>query len=237
MLAIKKFAQQKSALLYFTVALLLLASCGNHIFEEANSTQAAVTFCNDSSYSIVIHQTNFDGPILSELIPAHCFSTNINPSNNYGIGSVFSIEYWHLLENDVWVGGKDPDRQITQNLEAGKSYFISIPQPKSLELYESFIRIANTSDMDLDLNCLGMVFYPVNGELPVPSNKSGLYRGNNLKNSACFSNGEVKDLTVRQGLQTTYPFPGFAMVNGYIHNFEFDGNEVIQKDDEKIIKQ
>jgi len=237
MFAIKKFVQQKSAFLHFSGTFLLLASCGHHASYEQELVP--VTFCNDSSYSVTVHQEHFEGPVLVEkLIPAECILTNVNPSNNHGIGTVFSIEYWHLLENDVWVGGKDPDRQITQNLEAGENYFISIPQPKSLSLQESFIRIVNASGMDLELNCLGVVFYPISGALPVPSNKSGLYSINKIKNTSCFDNGEIKGLVARQGLLTApYPFPEFTIVNGYIYNFRFDGNEVIQKETERIMLQ
>ncbi|GBU24579.1 hypothetical protein R83H12_01213 [Fibrobacteria bacterium R8-3-H12] len=235
MLAIKNFVQQKLMLLHFAVTFLLLVSCGNHVFDTQIPEFASVTFCNDSSYRVTIHQTNFSGIVLAELIPAECLSANVSPSNNYGIGSVFSVEYWHLIENDVWVGGKDPNRQITQNLEDGKRYFISIPQPKNLDLQESFIKIVNASSMDLELTCLSLALYPVNGELSVPSLKSGLYSGNNIKTSACFSDDKIKGLTVKQG--KTYPFPEFAAVNGYIHNFRFDGNEVIQTEEEKIIRQ
>jgi len=238
MLAIKKITQRKSTFLHFVGTLLLLISCGKHTFDTPNSAMAQVTFCNDSSYKVTIYQDYFGGPILAEdLLPADCFDAEVNPSDNYGAGSVFSIEYWHLIENDILVGGKDPDRQITQNLKAGENPVISIPQPKNLDLQESFIRVFNASGMDLELNCLNVAFYPVNGELPIPSNKSGFYRGNNVKNTSCFSNDNVKDLTVRQGLQTQYPFPEFTMTNGYIYNFKFDGKEVIQNETEKIILQ
>jgi len=218
---------------------LLLVSCGNHTFDEPNSAlQAKVTFCNDSSYSVTIHQDNFDGTVLAELIPAECRSINVSPSNNYGIGSVFSVEYWHLIENDILVGGKDPDRQITQNIEAGESYTISIPQPKNLDLRESFIKIQNASSMDFELNCLNNALRPINGELPVPSNKEGLYIGSKVKDTACFSNGEVSGLIVRQGLiDAVFPIPEFTMENGYIYNFKFDGYEVIQNEKERIMQQ
>jgi len=217
----------------------LLVSCGNHVLETSNSNSLAhVTFCNDSSYSVTIYRDNFSGTVLAELIPAECLSMELNPSDNYGIGSVFSVEYWHLIENNILVGGKDPDRQITENLKAGESYTISIPQPKNLDLQESFIKIFNASGMDLELNCLSVVLYPVNDELPVPSNKTGLYRGSKVKNTACFSNGEVKGLTIRQGLLTEpYSLPDFTMTNGYVYNFRFDGNKVIQNETEKIILQ
>jgi len=231
------FTQQKSTLLYFTVALLLLVSCGKHILEAPNSElMAHVTFCNDSSYLITIHKDHFDGTILAEkLIPAECFSTEVSPSNNNGAGTVFSVEYWHVIENDIWVGGVDPYRQITENIEAGVSSTISIPQPKSLNLKESFIKIVNVSDMDLELNCLNSTFYQVNKTLSVSSSKSGLYSINNLKNTVCFDDGEVKNLTVKQG--KSFLLPEFTMTNGYIYNFKFDGYEVIQKEPESIMQQ
>jgi len=238
MFAIGKFARKKTALLYFAVALLLLVSCGKHIFGESNSTLVSVTFCNESSYSITIHQDNFDGIILAEnIIPAECFSTEVSPSDNNGLGTVFCIEYWRLIENDILVGGIDPNRQITQNLYADKSNIVSIPQPQNLNLQESFIKILNASDMDLELKCLSTTFFQIDKTLSVPSSKNGLYNINNIKNSSCFNNDEIKGLVVKQGLQGQYFFPEFTIVNGYIYNFKFDGNEVIQKETEKIIPQ
>jgi len=218
---------------------LLLVSCGNHTFNEPNSTLLAkVTFCNDSSYGVIIHQDNFDGAVLAELFPAQCLSLNVSPSDNYGIGSVFSVEYSRFIEDDLSVIVKDPDRQITQNIEAGKSYTISIPQPKNLDSQESFIKIQNASSMDFELNCLNNALLPINGELPVPSSKYGLYIGSKVKNTACFINGEVSGLIVRQGLiDAEFHIPEFTMENGYIYNFKFDGHEVIQKEPERIMQQ
>jgi len=213
----------------------LLVACGNHVSKGTDSL-ATVKFCNDSSYKVIIHQTDFSGFVLVELKPAQCTSTSVTPSDNYGIGTVFSVEYYQLIENDVWVGGWDPERQITQNIEAGKSYVISIPQPENVDLHESFIKVLNVSVIDLELNCLGVVLYPVNRELSVPSNKSGLYSVNNIKNSSCFNDGEIKNLTVSQGLLGKYPFPEFTTDEGYIYNFIFDGNDVIQTENEKIIQ-
>jgi len=237
MFAIKKYAQQKLTFLHFAGAFLLLISCGNHSSEETDPTLATVIFCNDSSYEVKIHQTNFSGIILAELKPAHCLSTNVSPSNNSGIGTVFSIEYWHLLESGIWVGGIDPERQITQNLEAGGSYIISIPQPSNLDVHESFIKIFNASVINLELNCLSMALRPINKELFVPSGGSGLYNVNDIKNSSCFSDdGEIKNLAVKKQ-DSTFLFDPFTIDNGYIYNFEFDGKEVIQTEKEKIIQQ
>jgi hypothetical protein len=222
------------AFLCFIGTLLLLVSCGKHDFNEPNLVQ--VTFCNESSYSVTVYQKSFDGHVLAEkLIPAECFSSGVNPSNNHGVGTVFSVEYWHLIDNEVWVGGRDPNRQITENIEAGESYVISIPQPSSLDFQESFIKIANASGMDFELGCLNAVFYQVNGALPVPSGKTGLYKADN--SSACYySNGEIRGYAIKQGLLgNPYPFPEFIAMKGYIHNFKFDGNEVVQTGDQKII--
>jgi len=236
MFATKKFVQQKLTFLYVAGTFLLLVSCGNHTFETSNyALMAQVTFCNESSYSVTIHKDNFGGPVLAELLPADCISIDLNPSDNHGTGTVFSVEYWHLIENDILVGGKDPDRQIIQNIKAGENPPISIPQPKNLDLQESFIKILNASDMDFELRCLSMALYQVNKTLSVQSSKSGLYNVNNIKNSSCFSNDEIKGLTVKQG--TTFLFPEFTIINGYIYNFKFDGNEVIQNETEKIILQ
>jgi len=164
-------------------------------------------------------------------------STTLSPSNNYGSGSVFSIEYWYLVASDaefscgdVWTGGIDKNVQISQNIEAGQKYTIQIPQPKTLELNEAFLKILNASGKPFELNYLGTFYRQAgNGELPVPSGKVGVYKLDSKNGEV-----EIKGYTITQVFEP-YPFPEFTAKNGYIYDFEFNGNSVRQTGEQKII--
>jgi len=224
MFAIKKFAP---------LLALLFLSCGKHSFNSYLSS--SVTFFNNSSYYVSIHSTSFSGPILTEkLATGSSYSTTLSPSDNYGLGSVFSIEYWYLVANygecscgDVWTGGIDPNMQISHNIEAGEDYVIEIPQPKKLELNESFLKILNTSGKPFELKTGGVLFPQAgNGGFSVPHGKYGVYK--------MYGKTEIIDYTISQVFEQ-YPFPEFTAKNGHIYNFEFDGKEVKTKEEQNMI--
>jgi len=224
MFAIKKFAP---------LLALLSLSCGKHNFDSYLSS--SVTFFNNSSYYVSIHEESFSGPVLIDKLASGMeYSTTLNPSNNYGVGSMFSIEYWHLVASDaefasgdVWTSGIDPNMQISQNIEAGRDYIIKIPQPKNLELKEAFLKILNTSNNYFELNRLGTFYRQAgNGEVSVPSGKVGIYRKD--------GETEIEGYTITQGSKK-YPFPDFTAKNGYIYAFEFNGNSVEKTGEQKII--
>jgi len=226
MFAIKKFAP---------LLALLALSCGKHNFDNSDYL-SSVTFFNNSYYYISIHSTSFSGPILvDKLTPGKSYPTTLSPSDNYGIGSTFSIEYWYLVANykecscgDVWINGIDPNVQISRNLEAGKSYVINIPEPtEKFEFNGAFFKILNISDKPFELNHLGGYFRQAgNGELSVPSGKTGVYEMN--------GNTEIKGYTITPSMSEQYPFPEFTAKNNYIYDFEFDGKEVKIKGEQKI---
>ena len=224
MFAIKKFAP---------LLALLSLSCGKHSFDSYLSS--SVTFFNNSSYYVSIHEDSFSGPVLiDKLATGMKYSTTLNPSDNYGIGSMFSIEYWHLVADhnecscgDVWTGGIDPNMQISQNIEAGKDYNIKVPQPKNLELKEAFFRILNTSNNYFELNYLSNTYRQAgNRETSVPSGKVGVYKID--------GDTKIKGHTITQVFDE-YPFPEFTAKSGYIYYFEFNGNSVEEKGEQKII--
>jgi len=222
-------------LLSITSLLALLAiSCGKHELEGVN-LQGEVVFYNESSYNVSVHESAFSGPILVEkLAPGNSFSTMLSPSDNYGIGTVFSIVYWYLVASgaelacgDVWTSGIDPNRQIVRNIIGGESYIIQIPPPSKLELQGSFIKILNTSNMPFEFNYLGSYFRQAgNGELDVPSGKVGVYKVND--------NTEIKGYTITVLFEPPYPFPDLIAQNGYVYNYEFDGNTVTKKEEQKL---
>jgi len=205
---------------------VLVASCGK-IYEAPSDDSGVVHFFNESSYSVSIHHSSFSGPVIVDKLPAgEIYSTTISPSNNYGVGSVFPIRYWSFFEGE-WIGGTDPDpnAQIKQNIEAGKIYTIPIPQPTKLERAEVFLKILNSYSMPIEINRLMMSIYQVNGELPIPSGKTGIYKINT---------GEFKRYSVNKGQSTFIDIPEFTAKKGYIYSFEFDGTEVISKGEQEI---
>jgi len=229
MFATKKFAP---------LLALLAISCGKHELEDA-PLQAEVKFYNESSYEVNVHESSFDGRILAEkLASGNIFSVKLNPSNNYGAGTVFSIVYWHKVINnaecacgDVWTNGIDPNMQIIRNLVGGESYLIQIDNPKGLDFLGSFIKILNTSNNSIEFNHLSMLLLQAgNREFSVPSGKVGIYRVNA---DDYRGETEIKDYTITQGFDK-YPFPELIAKNGYIYNYEFDGRTVTEKGGQKL---
>jgi hypothetical protein len=212
----RKFAQQKIAFLYLIGTLLLLFSCGRHVFDDPSGN---VTFYNESSYSVSVYQKSFDGATLVDMLASgDSYSTIVNPSDNYGAGSVFSVKYWFWIGENVWTSGIDPNGQIQHNIEAGKSYDIQISNASNIKWEESFVKIQNASNMPLEFNYLSTYYKQVgNGELAVPSGKIGIYK----------ISGEIKDHTITQ-VYEQYPFPDFVAEKGRIYNFIFDGKSVKQ---------
>ncbi|MCL2101291.1 MAG: hypothetical protein FWH22_06210 [Fibromonadales bacterium] len=226
----RRFAQRKTAALCLVTLLsVLYLSCGKHDIHNSPEPTGKVTFYNESRYHITIHHSHFGGSILvDKLAPGNIYSIELNPSNNYGAGDVFSIRYWYMVADNVWTNGADidPNMQIAQNIEAGKHYIIQIPNPSKLELSEAFVKILNTSKMPIEFNYLSNFFKQVgNGELHVQSGETGIYS---------FTNGtEIKGYTITQVLER-YPFPELIIENGYVYNFEFNGEEVRQSEATKL---
>jgi len=210
---------------------ILVLSCNKYSYEDPYNNLGEVIFVNESSYNVSIHDTSFDGPlIVDKLAPGDIYSTAVPPSNNYGSGSVFPIIYWYFADGeDFWIGGTNPDPndQIKYNINAGQKYLIYIPEPSKLEGSEAFFKVLNTSGMSIELNRLGNYFKQVNGELPVPSGKTGIYK---IESSA--SGVEFKGYSISQSKD--YPIPEFTAKNGFIYNFEFNGTSVIFKGEQEI---
>jgi len=213
---------------------LLALSCGEHSFDNSGYL-SSVTFFNNSPYHISIYSTSFSGPILvDKLTPGKSYNTTLSPSSNYGVGSVFSIEYWYLVANygecscgDVWTSSIDPDTQILRNIESGKNYVIEIPEPtEKFEFKEAFFKILNISDKPFKLRYLKntSLRQAGNGELNVPKGKVGVYKIDGEK--------EIKGYSIIQDNES--PLPEFTTKNNYIYDFEFDGDTVKIIGEQKI---
>ncbi|MDR3000115.1 MAG: hypothetical protein LBU89_02530 [Fibromonadaceae bacterium] len=235
-----KFAQRGMAVLCFTVPLLLF-SCGNHDINKPHEMlPGKVTFFNESSFTVNVHHQHFGGSLLIEkLSPGSSRTLELEPSNNYGNGDMFSIRYWHLVASgaelacgDVWTGFIDPNMQIQQNIESGSNHVIQIPNPSSkLELRETFVKIANASNMPFEFNYLSSFYRQAcdGGDLPVAPGKIGVYRVSDF----FIGKIEIKGYTITQGFEQ-YPFPELIAENGYIYSYEFNGNSVQQTGVEQL---
>jgi hypothetical protein len=188
----------------------------------------AITFLNESSYSVTIHQGVFTGPVLFSLSAGQSKKADVRISDNYGIGSTFCIEYAYkvidgtdLASGEVWANGIDPNVQINLVVEADKSYSIQIPQPAALNFPMAFIKIVNASNTHFELAYFGTSFKQTgNGVLPVPSGQTGVYQ---IESSA-----DGKEITGYKVISVFTPcsVPDFTAKDSYIYNFIFDGASV-----------
>jgi len=135
-----------------------------------------VTFFNESSYKVIVHQDAFSGLVLIELNDGQSRTIDVRTSDNSGIGTMFSIEFLYRITDgfdmesgDVIASGIDPNVQINRNIEENKSITIQIPQPTKLEFKSAFIKILNSHNMPCEFRYMGNVFYQTgNGNIPIP---------------------------------------------------------------------
>jgi hypothetical protein len=196
-----------------------------------------VTFMNESSYSVKVHKDAFSGSVLVELLSGQSKKVEVRTSDNYGVGSTFSVEYLYRISDgfdvdsgEVLASGIDPNMQINFVVEVDKSYTKQIPQPRALEFKSAFIKILNMSNMQFELAYLGTSFKQTgNGNLSVPMGKTGVYKLDGIP-----AGGKLyHDYRVVSTFQNT-PVSDFTAVNGYIYSFNYDGSAVTKTDDQSI---
>jgi len=204
---------------------------GNKNNDNNNVKIGRVTFFNESSYYVIIHQDAFSGPVLLELNAGQTKNVEVRTSNNHGVGSVFSIEYLYRVNDgfdtesgEVIASGIDPNVQINRVIEENKSYTIQIPQPKNLEFQSAFVKILNSASLQFEFRYLGSVFKQTgNGNIPVAPGKTGVYKLEGIP-----SGGKIiKDHQVVTTFQTT-AIPEWNAMNGFIYSFTYDGSSVVQ---------
>jgi len=105
--------------------LFSLISCDNSSTSTENDPgllikTGKVTFINYTSYDVVVHKDYFNGVVLLELSAGQTKSTDVRTSDNYGIGSVFSIEYLYKINDgfdtesgNIIASGIDPNARLT----------------------------------------------------------------------------------------------------------------------------
>ena len=218
------------------VLLGLSLSCG----EEAGVTVPAgqVTFFNESSYKVVVHQEAFSGVVLLELPAGQSKAVDVRASDNHGTGTTFSIEYLYRINDafdaesgEVIASGIDPNVQINRVIEKDRSYTIQIPQPANLEFRSAFIKILNSHNLPFVLRYLGTEFKQTgNGNLTVASGKTGVYKLDGIPSGGkLYQNYEA----VANFVSTT--IPDFTAQNGYIYNFTYNGSSVVQTGSQGIV--
>jgi hypothetical protein len=197
-----------------------------------------VTFFNESSYGIIVHQDAFSGPVLAELGAGQTKKVDVRTSDNYGVGSTFSIEYLYRITDafdaesgEVIASGIDPNIQINFVVEENKTYTKQIPQPQNLEFQAAFIKILNSGSLQFELHYLSSALKQTgNGNLSVASGKTGVYKlegipseGKNIENYTCVST-----------FQETV-IPDFTAQNGFIYTFTYNGSSVTQTGSQSIV--
>ncbi len=241
MLAAKQLRQICKAALCSAVLLfaLLFLSCSTQEFTPEENTFKSngenptdnnfgkVKFVNESSYRVSIRESAFTGPVLVDTLKSgETHEVNVRPSG-YGFSTVFSIVYlpqvasgMEFSSGDVWTSGIDPNVQISQNIEAGQTYGIQIPQPPNLELTEAFLKIVNNSDNSIKLMRLNLAFGQAgNNIIAVPSGKTGVYRIDGINASTAEVN--FSNYFINQVLDD-HPMPVFTAKRGYVYTFEFN---------------
>jgi len=129
---------KKSVSLFLLAALwIFFISCDDPSDNNVVVKTGKVTFFNESSYRVIVHRDAFSGPVLLELTAAESKRLDIRTSDNYGVGTTFSIEYLYRITDafdadsgDVTASGIDPNVQINRVIEADKSYTIQTPAGK-----------------------------------------------------------------------------------------------------------
>ena len=235
------------AVLFFIIGFIFAACQDADDNGKESPTPAAktgkVTFFNESSYKVVVHQDAFSGPVLLELSAGGSKKVDVRVSDNYGIGSTFSIEYLYRINDafdtesgEVIASGIDPNVQINFVVEENKSYTKQIPQPANLEFRNAFIKILNSASLQFELKYLGTVFKQIgNGNISVAPGKIGVYKlplgteGNIPAEGKLYHNYEA----VSTFANTT--IPDFTAKNGFIYSFTYNGNSVTKTGEQTII--
>jgi len=236
--------KDKIFLKFFFLILLtiILSACSTDTDKNDENTVVVktgkVTFFNESSYKVVVHQDAFSGPALLELTAGQSKKVDVRVSDNYGIGSTFSIEYLYRITDgfdsesgEVIASGIDPNVQINFVVEENQSYTKQIPQPANLEFRSAFIKILNAGNLQFELRYLSTVFKQTgNNNVPVAPGKTGVYKLDGIPTGGkLYQNYEV----VSTFASTT--IPDFTAENGHIYSFTYNGSAVAKTGEQTII--
>ena len=231
----------KNIFVYFSILIIFLFSACPPEEEEENNLivkTGRVTFFNESSYRVIVHQDAFSGPVLTELSAGQSRQIDVRTSDNHGIGTVFSIEYLYRIDDafdadsgEVIASGIDPNVQINRNIEENRSYTIQIPQPTNLEFRTAFLKILNSHNLPCELRYISSSFKQAgNDTIPIAPNRTGVYKFDGIPaEGRLFQNYEV----VSTFASTT--IPDFTAMNGFIYSYTYNGTSVTRTGEQTII--
>lgn len=206
-------------------------------YPEHTAETGLIRFFNTSSYTAVIHQEFFSGPVLGRVAAGANIEFTVPISDNYGIGSTFSIEYlYKVLDGmncscgEVFIGGIDPNIQIVIDVQANKKYMIQIPQPEHLIFETAFLKILNTSSQNFELWKNGVSYKQTgNGTIPVLPGETGVYEISSSSNGVLYEGFELRSVF------ESIDVPVFSAYHSYIYTFLYDGKNITPLRDEKIL--
>ncbi|MDR2999687.1 MAG: hypothetical protein LBU89_00360 [Fibromonadaceae bacterium] len=245
----------KILFLFFTLAFLAVG-CGNNseddtplpsldtVIQSSSSGNAIsvetgrVTFINESSYEVIVHRDAFSGPVLLELgrSTETIKTVDVRTSDNYGVGTTFSIEYLYPITSDfdsesgkIHARGIDPNVQINRVIEANKNYTVQIPQPKNLTFPKAYFKILNNSDRQAELAYISNIYRQINGNLSIPPRKIGIYEMDANPSGTLYSGYSIKSVF------ESVLIPEFTAKNGIIYNLTYAGISVKLDSEEPLI--
>lgn len=192
--------------------------------EENNSYVSKVIFKNNTQFYVTVFKDAFSGVELAQIKPGETDCVEVSSSDNYGVGSTFCVKYKfkvtdenYLYSGDVFADVFDKNAQINFVIEKGKTYTKEIPLPKDFECKSLFLRIKNKATSQFELTNLGVSYKQVgNEELPVPINKTGIYRFDTNKNFSDFKFVSVFNKVTA---------PDINLECGYIYDFVFTNED------------
>jgi hypothetical protein len=246
--------KQKNAAIFLALLSCLFLSCGNpaggsgdnnsngnNSDNNSNGVQVKtgrITFFNESSYKVAVHQDAFSGPVLLELNAGQSQKVDVRTSDNYGVGSTFSIEYLYRINDgfdtesgEVIASGIDPNVQINFVVEEHKSYTKQLPQPQNLEFQQAFVKILNAGSLQYELHYLGTVFKQAgNGNISVAPGKTGVYKLEGIPAA-----GKLMQNYELVSTFTPTVIPGFTAVKGFIYSFTYNGSTVVKTGEQTIV--
>ena len=246
--------KQKITALVLVLLPCLFVTCGNPAGDSSGSNTGnsnsgngnngtevktgKVTFFNESSYQVVVHQEAFSGPVLLELNSGQSKAADVRVSDNYGVGSTFSIEYLYRINDafdqesgEVIASGIDPNVQINFVVEESKSYTKQIPQPKNLEFQQAFLEILNAGSLQYELRYLGTVFKQAgNSSISVAPGKTGVYKLEGIPAA-----GKVMENYELVSTFAATVIPGVTAMKGFIYRFTYNGSSAVQTGEQTIV--
>jgi len=229
----------KKVFLFVFLAYLIISCERPPDNNELGFKTGRVTFFNESSYNIKVHRDSFSGPVLAEVpsVGSREETVPVRVSDDHRYGTTFSIEYLYRITEDfdtesgeVIASGLDFNVQINCVIEEGKSYTIQIPNPSNLEFRTAFIKLIKAYNIPIELKYYGRTLPLNNGNFTVAPYRTGVYKLTGIPVA-----GEIFEGYHIVATFESTPVPNFAVMNGFIYNFTYNGTSVTKTGEQTII--